>query len=216
MSLTVKTLSFYLILLIFILFLTQLTYLNFSFLLTSDLVVLNFLQKRVHSVLLSEFCNRECKKIKGFLEPTLFFEPLSLTGFNEKVNCNGLREKECRIKQLFIEALKQCKKYNKSYCLIMEDDIFLLESVFMRSLYYYTLPWNNDNSYTIDCNKFGVYRYNYKPNGNGLQCRLFSKFLVDGLIECQLEEDGPPDVLLEKCLKGRDEKRFLGSFNLNG
>ncbi|KAI8869523.1 hypothetical protein GQ42DRAFT_27699 [Ramicandelaber brevisporus] len=177
---------------------------SFYFFLPSFDIVNKYYKERIDVVIMSEFKIRNFDYIQKTLETNI--EPLVYK--DNGANCKGLSNGECRIKNLFFSALDKCDD-NKTYCMVVEDDVFFLTSHIKLMLYLNTISWSNDAKYEFDCSKFGLFKKNYEPNGNGLTCRIYSKFLKGKIKDCIKTIDGPADVILHDCLKGEEEKRFL-------
>ncbi|KAF9180350.1 hypothetical protein BGZ51_006231 [Haplosporangium sp. Z 767] len=110
------------------------------------------------------------------------------------------------IKKIYIEGLKLC---DKVYCILLDDDVVFIYKDLKEVLFDNIISYNNDNNYVFDCSKKGFLRYNYKVNGNGSYCRIYSRYAVRQLIHCLPTCSLPVDVCLETCLSGFEEKRFL-------
>ncbi|KAI9298310.1 hypothetical protein K502DRAFT_346180 [Neoconidiobolus thromboides FSU 785] len=185
--------------------------LAYVFLFPSNEDIDELLSSRLETVLLSEYKIRNYKAIEKVMNS--FGKLKYPEKIIESTNCERITPRECRIKNVFYSALLQCNE-SKTYCMLMEDDI-LLFSYTKQLLYWNLIAWSNDSRYIMDCNKFGLYRYNYEVNGNGLQCRIYSKFLIEELKHCLINNVGAADLILPRCLKGIEEKRFLAVQNGN-
>ncbi|KAF9581854.1 hypothetical protein BGW38_000974 [Lunasporangiospora selenospora] len=130
-------------------------------------------------------------------------EPYSLEGRTD-IDLSGSGENI--IKQLYLAALNQC---DKVYCMLVEDDVVFIYKEIKDVLFDNLLSYNNDNNYIFDCSKKGFLRKNYKPNGNGTICRIYSRYAVRAMKECLPKCDKPADVCVEECLENFEEKRFL-------
>ncbi|CAO3574367.1 unnamed protein product [Mortierella alpina] len=144
--------------------------------------------------------------IQTLLERTNFgpITPYSLENFD--IDLSKIQDAEEKIKTLNVEALKLC---DKIYCMILEDDIVFLYKDVKEVLFDNLISYNNDNNYVFDCSKRGFLRRNYRVNGNGSFCRIYSRYAVNRLIQCLPSCNRPVDVCLPQCLEGFEEKRFL-------
>ncbi|KAG0256449.1 hypothetical protein BG011_004495 [Mortierella polycephala] len=104
----------------------------------------------------------------------------------ENVEMNLSGSSEDIIKKIYIEGLKLC---DKVYCVLLDDDVVFIYKDLKEVLFDNIISYNNDNNYVFDCSKKGFLRRNYKVNGNGSYCRIYSRYAT--------------------CLSGFEEKRFL-------
>ncbi|KAF9938763.1 hypothetical protein BGZ67_010455 [Mortierella alpina] len=160
------------------------------------------LEKRLSVVVAS---NRRAN-IQTLLERTDFgsITPYSLENFD--FDLTRTKDGEDKIKTLYVEALKLC---DKVYCLILDDDVVFIYKDLKEVLFDNLISYNNDNNYVFDCSKKGFLRRNYRVNGNGSYCRIYSRYAVNQLIQCLPSCNRPVDVCLPQCLEGFEEKRFL-------
>jgi hypothetical protein len=114
--------------------------------------------------------------------------------------------KEQIIKNIYIESVKLC---DKPYCLILEDDVVFIYNNIKEVLFNNLISYNNDNNYVFDCSKKGFFRYNFKVNGNGALCRIYSRYAIRQLLNCLPSCNNPVDICIAICLENFEEKRFL-------
>ncbi|KAF9946488.1 hypothetical protein BGZ72_000282 [Mortierella alpina] len=144
--------------------------------------------------------------IQTLLERTDFGSTIPYSLENSDVDFSKIKDGEERIKTIYVEALKMC---DKVYCMILDDDIVFIYKDVKEVLFDNLISYNNDNNYVFDCSKKGFLRRNYRVNGNGSYCRIYSRYAVRHLIECLPSCQRPVDVCLPQCLESFEEKRFL-------
>ena len=116
------------------------------------------------------------------------------------------KSKEDIIKIIHTESIRLC---DKTYCMIVEDDIVFIYKDLEKILFDNIISYNNDNNYVFDCSKKGFLRMNYVVNGNGACCRIYSRYAIKQILTCLPSCNNPVDICIATCLKGFEEKRFL-------
>ncbi|KAG0216266.1 hypothetical protein BGX28_004632 [Mortierella sp. GBA30] len=177
----------------------------------SKLDISGTLKERLSIVIASNRVNKiqELKDRTDFFQSTInpyTLEGREFHGSSSSTSGAAMSSSEDLIKTIYIEGLKLC---NKVYCMILDDDVVFIYKDLKDVLFDSLISYNNDNNYVFDCSKRGFLRYNYKVNGNGSFCRIYSRYATRHLIECLPACDKPVDVCLPSCLEGFEEKRFL-------
>ena len=165
----------------------------------SKLNINEIMKKRLSVVIAS---NRE-KNVNSLIETTIFspIKPYSL--INKTLNLP--ENKEEIIKVIYTESLKLC---DRTYCLILEDDVVFIYNNITEVLFKNLVSYNNDNDYVFDCSKKGFFRYNYKVNGNGANCRIYSRYAIRKLIDCLPSCKKSLDLCFPDCLGTFEEKEI--------
>ncbi|KAG0052138.1 hypothetical protein BGZ83_002964 [Gryganskiella cystojenkinii] len=167
----------------------------------SKLNIVGTLKERVAIVIVS---NRP-DNIRA-LKAQTDFNPVEPTTLEGRTDLDLTGSPEDIIRHLYISALDQC---DKVYCMLAEDDVVFIYNELKDVLFDNLVSFNNDNNYVFDCSKKGFLRKNYKPNGNGTTCRIYSRYAVRALKQCLPTCNRSVDMCLEECLAGFEEKRFL-------
>uniref|UniRef100_A0AAT9H820 Glycosyltransferase n=1 Tax=Rhizopus microsporus phasma-like virus 1 TaxID=3156537 RepID=A0AAT9H820_9VIRU len=168
--------------------------------------VSEYCQKRMETcILTSTEGDRYSKDLKRVFPNSYFCENINLNKTTDT--------KEDYYKYKYIHYLEHfLEKQEHMLIIMLEDDVVPIYTG--RALYYQlllnTLSLFSNDLDNFDCSKRG-FLLPTGSNGNKSLCRIFSKETLKEQIQCFREEEGPIDIVIDKCQQklGITQKRFL-------